>query len=56
MFQLGVLSEPLIQGRTPLGDLGLPVDIASAAAFLASPEARFITDQTILVDGGAFLH
>jgi len=37
----------------PWPDHGMPSDIASAAAFLASDEARFITGQTILVDGGA---
>ena len=51
-FRRGVLSEPGIQARTPSGDLGFPRDIASAAAYLASPEACYITGQTILVDGG----
>ncbi len=37
---------------TPLGRLGLPRDIAAAAAFLMSPEASFITGQTLTVDGG----
>lgn len=36
----------------PLGSLGLPSDIASAVAFLASDEARYITGSDILVDGG----
>jgi NAD(P)-dependent dehydrogenase (short-subunit alcohol dehydrogenase family) len=52
MFARGILSEDLIQGRTPLGDLGMPDDIACAVAFLASPEARYVTGQTLLVDGG----
>ena len=52
MFRLGVLSETLIQQRILSGDLGQPNDIAATAAFLASPDARFITGQTILVDGG----
>ncbi len=35
-----------------LNRMGLPEEIASAAAFLASTEASFITGQTIVVDGG----
>ena len=39
---------------TPLGRVGTPDDIANVVVFLASPEARFITGQTIGVDGGLF--
>lgn len=38
--------------QIPLGALGQPDDIASAAAFLASPAARYITGQVLAVDGG----
>ncbi|MDE2436209.1 MAG: SDR family oxidoreductase [Sphingomonadales bacterium] len=38
--------------RTPLGRLGEPSDIAEAIVFLASPAARWITGQTLAVDGG----
>jgi 2-deoxy-D-gluconate 3-dehydrogenase len=38
--------------RTALGRLGEPEDIAGALVFLASPAARFITGQTLFVDGG----
>ena len=38
--------------RTALGRLGQPEDIAGALVFLASPAARFITGQTLCVDGG----
>ena len=38
--------------RTPLKRLGQPEDIAGALVFLASPAARFITGQTLYVDGG----
>jgi 3-oxoacyl-[acyl-carrier protein] reductase len=38
--------------RIPLGCLGTPKDVASAVAFLASDEARYITGQVLTVDGG----
>lgn len=38
--------------RIPLADMGLPEDIAHAALFLASDEARYITGQVLVVDGG----
>jgi meso-butanediol dehydrogenase/(S,S)-butanediol dehydrogenase/diacetyl reductase len=36
----------------PLGAMGQPEDIAHAAAFLCSDEARFITGAVLTVDGG----
>src|SRR6218665_762636 len=41
-----------IAGRIPAGCWGEPVDIAKAAAFLASGDARYITGVTLPVDGG----
>jgi 3-oxoacyl-[acyl-carrier protein] reductase len=41
--------------RIPLAYLGTPEDVAAVAAFLASDEARYITGQTITVDGGMTL-
>ena len=38
--------------RTPLGRVGMPADIASAVAFLASADAQWITGQIIIVSGG----
>lgn len=38
--------------QIPLASFGEAVDIANAAAFLASDEARYITGQTLAVDGG----
>jgi len=38
--------------RTPLGRLGAPEDVASAAVFLCSDEASFITAAILRVDGG----
>ncbi len=39
--------------QTPVRRVGYPEDIATAAAFLCSDEASFITGQTLYVDGGA---
>jgi len=36
----------------PLGRLGMPEDVASLVAFLASDEAAYITGSTYVVDGG----
>jgi len=36
----------------PLGRIGDPRDVAEAVAFLCSDRARFITGQTVVVDGG----
>lgn len=38
--------------QIPLGIFGQPEDVANAAAFLASDEARYITGQVLHVDGG----
>jgi len=42
--------------KTPLGRVGTPDDITGAALFLASPESDFITGQTLVVDGGRYMH
>jgi 3-oxoacyl-[acyl-carrier protein] reductase len=39
----------------PVGRLGLPADVGAAAVYLASPEASWITGQTIHLDGGAVM-
>jgi 3-oxoacyl-[acyl-carrier protein] reductase len=38
--------------RTPLGRIGTPSDVADTVAFLASPDARWITGQVIETSGG----
>ena len=40
---------------TPLGRWGRPQDVASAALYLASPEAAFVTGQAINVNGGVVM-
>ncbi|MDZ5811467.1 3-oxoacyl-ACP reductase FabG [Halorubrum sp. AD140] len=52
------LGEEYIEQMTtsvPLGTLGEPEDIGHAMVFLASDEAKFITGQTLVVDGGQTL-
>lgn len=44
-----------MEAAVPLGRLGTPDDVASAALFLASDEASYITGTTIVVDGGQIL-
>ena len=41
-----------MRARTPLRALGHSADVAAAALFLASGQARFITGTTLFVDGG----
>jgi meso-butanediol dehydrogenase / (S,S)-butanediol dehydrogenase / diacetyl reductase len=40
---------------TPLGRIETPQDVARAVAFLAGPDARFITGEALAVNGGAFM-
>lgn len=55
----GSLSTPEKQaaiGRyIPMGSMGEADDIAHAMLYLASPEAKYVTGQTIIVDGGSTL-
>jgi len=44
--------EERIAAHIPLRRLGLPDDVATAALFLASDAASWITGQTLVVDGG----
>lgn len=38
--------------RYPMGCFGEPMDVAYAALYLASDEARFVTEAQLAVDGG----
>jgi 3-oxoacyl-[acyl-carrier protein] reductase len=44
-----------VVARTPLGRWGVPEDVAQAAVFLASEQARFLTGQTLAVNGGVVM-
>jgi 3-oxoacyl-[acyl-carrier protein] reductase len=55
----GRLSEPERKERLvryiPLGTAGVPDDVAYAMLYFASDEARWVTGQTLVVDGGMTL-
>lgn len=42
--------------KTPLARIGAPEDIADVVTFLVSDDARFVTGQNLVVDGGMTLH
>jgi glucose 1-dehydrogenase len=46
------VSRRRILSRTPMGRVGLPEEMASIAAFLASDDASYVTGQIIYADGG----
>jgi len=55
---LGLLGEKVLHrvaSHIPIGRIGDPDDVAQAMLFLATDEARYITGQTIVVDGGSTL-
>jgi 3-oxoacyl-[acyl-carrier protein] reductase len=47
--------QKALLGQIPLGHLGKPQDIAHAVAFVASPQASYITGQEIHVNGGMYM-
>jgi 3-oxoacyl-[acyl-carrier protein] reductase len=47
--------KQMLLGQIPLGRLGDPDEIAAAVAFLASPQAGYITGETISVNGGMYM-
>ena len=50
----GAQRDALI-AQIPLNKLGDPTDIANAVAFLASPQASYITGETLHVNGGMYM-
>ncbi|MFM7223850.1 MAG: SDR family oxidoreductase, partial [Actinomycetota bacterium] len=51
MMPFAELTQPLLD-RTPLGRFAAPDDIVPAVLFLASAGSRYVTGQTVAVDGG----
>ncbi len=45
----------VLAGRIPMQRLGAPEDVASAVLFLASPQAGYITGETLHVNGGLYM-
>ncbi len=54
--QLNETQQQELKKLIPVGFIGTPRDIAEAAAFLASEEARYITGQVLNVNGGMALN
>jgi acetoacetyl-CoA reductase/3-oxoacyl-[acyl-carrier protein] reductase len=44
-----------IKAATPAGFVAEPEDVAGCVAFLASEDARYVTGQTLLIDGGRWM-
>ena len=44
-----------IRASVPLGFVGAPEDVANAVVFLASDASRYVTGQTLLIDGGRWM-
>jgi 3-oxoacyl-[acyl-carrier protein] reductase len=42
-------------GQIPIGRLGTPADVAGAVLFLVSPQATYITGETLHVNGGMYM-
>jgi len=47
--------QDALLGQIPLGHLGRPEDVAHAVAYLASPEAGYVTGQELHVNGGMYM-
>ena len=44
-----------IRRSVPMGTIGEPEDVGNAVVFLVSEDARYITGQSILIDGGRWM-
>lgn len=48
-------AEKAVRGSVPLGRLGKPIEVAHAAAYLASDYASFVSGECLVIDGGSWL-
>jgi 3-oxoacyl-[acyl-carrier protein] reductase len=53
--KLNDAQKDVMLGRIPVGSFGEPADIAAAALYLASTEGRYVTGQTLHVNGGMIM-
>ena len=51
-----VAKRERMEGRIPIGRLGVPEDLAGPIVFLASDMAAYVTGAALLVDGGMFVN
>jgi NAD(P)-dependent dehydrogenase (short-subunit alcohol dehydrogenase family) len=51
-IEQGAVDEQQVIDHTPAGRWAVPGDIADAVLLLCGPEARFVTGQALVVDGG----
>jgi 3-oxoacyl-[acyl-carrier protein] reductase len=49
---LGSDFQKMFEAQSALGRIGQPGDIAPAVVFLASPDAGWITGETLIISGG----
>lgn len=52
---LGEAQQKALLGQIPLGHLGKPADVAHAVAYLASPQAGYVTGQELHINGGMYM-
>jgi 3-oxoacyl-[acyl-carrier protein] reductase len=48
----GRLDAAALERRIPMGEFGTGADVAAAVSWLAGPESRYVTGETLVVDGG----
>lgn len=53
--QMAAMMDGFVKTKIPMGRMGEPDDIATAAVFLTSPAARYVTGSYLVVDGGMLL-